>query len=446
MKASVKYTSHTGLLLVIFLAILTIAYLITLNHNRVWDLTAGDENTLDAKTTGILDAIDFEVMVRLFEARSQSDSAENLLEIFNLDNPNIRYEIIDPDANPAKAREYGIQDYGQAVIEARGRSITSEGLDEEGLVNALLRLRRDRQKVVYFITGHGERALEDTGREGLSTLGDALGKDNHETRPLLLLREDAVPQDADLVVVAGPSTPYFAEERAALADYLDKGGAVLCTLEPGIDAGLSGILAANGIAAGDDIIIDTFSRMFGGDYTIPVVVSYNDVGKLKGFSLATFFPTARSLSPQENPPAGITVQWLARTSGQSWSEHDLLQLREKGQAALDQGDVPGPLDIALLASRTVDDETSASLMVFGDTDFLTNTYLMVSGNRELALNCINLLLDEGALITIERQPPRERPFVLTPAQTRMVFWVPSVVVPSLILLVAVLVFRGRRRT
>ena len=85
------------------------------------------------------------------------------------------------------------------------------------------------------------------------------------------------------------------------------------------------------------------------------------------------------------------------------------------------------------------------MVVFGDSDFLSNTYVGLSGNKDLALNCLNMLLGENTLITIERQPSSFRPFILTSLQGAVVFWIPVVVMPFLILAAGLWVFLARRK-
>ena len=185
--------------------------------------------------------------------------------------------------------------------------------------------------------------------------------------------------------------------------------------------------------------------MVGGDYTVPVVNTYGDLPAIKDFAYATLFPTSRALMIKKELPPDLKVTWLARTSNRSWSELDFATLFDEGEASRSDEEIQGPLNVAVYARRAAANNLQGSLMVFGDTDFLTNAYLNVSGNKDLVFTCINMLLDEGHLITIDAKSPRDRPFILTPGQSRVIFWVPIVVIPVLILSSALGVFWMRRR-
>ena len=304
---------------------------------------------------------------------------------------------------------------------------------------------RDRKQVIYLITGHGERDISHEHNQGISQLGTALALDDVEVHSHLLMSKQGIPPDADLIVVAGPRKKFLGEELEIIRNYLAGGGNMLITLEPGGNAGLDELLDEYGIILDDGIVIDTFSTMVGGDYTVPVVNTYGDLPAIKDFAYATLFPTSRALMIKKELPPDLKVTWLARTSNRSWSELDFATLFDEGEASRSDEEIQGPLNVAVYARRAAANNLQGSLMVFGDTDFLTNAYLNVSGNKDLVFTCINMLLDEGHLITIDAKSPRDRPFILTPGQSRVIFWVPIVVIPVLILSSALGVFWMRRR-
>ena len=45
---------------------------------------------------------------------------------------------------------------------------------EEKLTNAIIQVVKGEKKKIYFLSGHGEHLLADTGREGLSQMKEAL--------------------------------------------------------------------------------------------------------------------------------------------------------------------------------------------------------------------------------------------------------------------------------
>ena len=73
-------------------------------------------------------------------------------------------------------------------------------------------------------------------------------------------------------------------------------------IDPETDPGLAPLLADYGVQARDDLIVDTVSRLLGGDYFMPVVSEYESHEITKGFRYATFFPYARSVEASTRSP------------------------------------------------------------------------------------------------------------------------------------------------
>jgi len=445
MAERVSYTSSAGLFIFIFCAILVFVYLIASNHNVAWDLSRTGANTLDTKTINVLDSLDFDIEVVVFE-KTGENRAREILDLYVTESRHLSYRIIDPDTRPGLASQYGVDRYGQTVLLGRRRQCLIESVTQENLTNAVVKLKRDKKMVIYMVTGHGEREIAHEHKSGISQLGSDLALNDFEVFPLLLMRLNAVPRDADLVVVAGPRKSFLEEELAMLRAYLNKGGKSIFALEPGGNAGLRGFLEDYGILLDDGIIVDRFSSVSGGDDTSPVVTTYADIPALKNFSYATFFPTARAVLIREDPLPGIEIRWLARTSKKSWSELDFMALFDGLDVSPDALEHQGPLNVAVLAHKEIDKETRSSLMVFGDADFLSNAYLNVSGNKDLVFACIDMLLGQGSSITIDNRIAQDKPFILTPLHRMMVFWIPVVIIPSLMMSACIAVFWMRKRT
>ena len=108
----------------------------------------------------------------------------------------------------------------------------------------------------------------------------------------------------------------------------------------------------------------------------------------------------------------------------SWAETDLKMLTTEGQAQpdLDKGDIPGPVSLAVAVSAPVGGATpppapdapadrakpETRLVVVGDSDFASNAYLGVAGNRDLFLNIVNWLAQQENLIAIRPRDPQDR--------------------------------------
>ncbi|SMC23373.1 ABC-type uncharacterized transport system involved in gliding motility, auxiliary component [Desulfacinum hydrothermale DSM 13146] len=476
-RRSLVYGSNALVSTLVFLAILVFVALIAQRHPLRVDLTESGEFSLSEQSRKVVESLQEPVTIKAFFATAspQRLKTKDLLETYRYHNKKIRYEFVDPDRRPEVARQYEIRDYGTLVLEGFGRKETVLRADEEAITNALLKLSRKKKKKIYFLTGHGEHSLDEINKVGYSTVKSALEKENYTVEKLNLLQRENVPEDAAVLIVAGPHKPLFPEEVASLEAYVKRGGKVVVFLDPGLDGGLKDFVRSLGIQVGDDMVIDKLSRVFGGSYLMPVVTRYGAHKITEGFNVATFYSEARSVRPVKKPPEGVTVVTLATTSENAWAETDLDRLH-RGEASFEEGqDAPGPVPLVVLAAvdtnklskssstqtaqekagREGRDEAGVAhaaetrlptgyLVVAGDSDFVDNTHFGLSGNGDFFLNTIHFLAEEETLITIEPRKKEGQTLILTQDQARLVFWVPLVLIPALVLAVGLGVYRMRR--
>ena len=82
--------------------------------------------------------------------------------------------------------------------------------------------------------------------------------------------------------------------------------------------------------------------------------------------------------------------------------------------------------------------------MFGDSDFAGNSYLNLSGNRDLFMNTLSWLAEEEDLIAIRPKKRESQPVVLSYIQGRVIFWTSVVLLPATVMIFGVVVLRLRR--
>jgi ABC-type uncharacterized transport system involved in gliding motility auxiliary subunit len=151
------------------------------------------------------------------------------------------------------------------------------------------------------------------------------------------------------------------------------------------------------------------------------------------------------------------------TSKNSWAETDIKRLTTSGQVEreLDKGDKAGPVSLAAVVSAPATDapappadqkdakgadapKPESRLAVFGDSDFVSNGFLGVPGNRDLFLNTVNWLSQQENLISIRPKDPEDRRVSLTADQAKLIFWLAIVIIPGFILAAGVQTWWRRR--
>jgi ABC-type uncharacterized transport system involved in gliding motility auxiliary subunit len=460
--------SSTALGFVAFVGILAFAALIGQRHPVRLDLTEGKRYSISEQSQKIVKALNDDINIKGFyqEADPNRDQSRDLLETYRYYSKKINYQLIDPDREPSLAKHYMIRTYGTLVLEGFGKTQTITTADEESITNAILKLTQEKQRVVYFLTGHGDRDISNFDKDGYSTAKAAIEKENFQVKTLNLLEVPKVPEDAALVVVADAKKALMATELEALRQYLGRDGSLMLLLEPFSDAGLGDFLRSYGIAISSDIIVDTMSRVFGASYLIPVITEYSFHKITDGFNVACFFPTARSIGSAKEIPGSADMTELASTSPYSWSETEFHFGQPEPPKFDEAKDKKGPINVALVASisnkssgdRQKSDEQEADkgaggespggqaqILVFGDSDFASNSYFSLQGNSDFFLNSINYLAQQENLITVERPKTSGTPLTLSRSQSQLLFWVGLLLMPAVVMASGLTVFRLRRK-
>jgi ABC-type uncharacterized transport system involved in gliding motility auxiliary subunit len=151
---------------------------------------------------------------------------------------------------------------------------------------------------------------------------------------------------------------------------------------------------------------------------------------------------------------------IVETSANSWAESDIKGLMTTGEVTRDveKGDKAGPISLAAAVSAPAsttpppadpakpDDapKPETRIVVFGDSDFVTNAYLGIPGNKDLFLNTINWLAQQENLISIRPKDPEDRRITLTTERQRQIFWLTVLIIPGLILMAGVQTWWRRR--
>jgi len=448
---------NSVVLTAIFLGILVFVNLIAHRHKHRIDTTETGAFTLAPQTVKIASSLPREVKITAFFQTQAPEKSQfkNLVEGYLGLSDKISVTYVDPDKSPSITKRYGVTTYGTLALESGAQETKVKEANEENLTNALLKVTKDSKKKIYFLTGHGEKDLKDAQGPGYATAKSMLMQDAYEVEELLLLQTAAVPEDAALLIAAGPEKPIAPGEQAAIEKYLERGGAVFLLVDPNSRFGMEDLLKRYGLLVKEDIVIDPVSKLLGGDFAAPVVNQYVAHDITRDFKLATIFPVVRSV--RALPTEGVETEELLLTGENSWAESEL----DSTQVRFDEGkDDKGPVPVAALASRPVAGAAGAAkpaegekapeqpkgrLMVVGDADFASNQYINFSGNGDFFLNTSSWLTEEKNLISIRPKNRKETPIELTRAGGTVLFFLGMVVIPGCVALAGFRNWWRRRR-
>lgn len=440
------YSTNVVVSAVAFLAILGLINFLGTRYTKRIDLTEEKNFSLSAQTLQILQYLDKPVHIIAFYNEGAGQELRDRLTEYTRHTSKVTFEFIDPDARPAEARRYNITSYGTLLFECEGRQQTTYGSDEQEITSNILKVSRTEQKVIYFLTGHGERDINDGSQTGFSEAKRLLEMESYKVLSANLVTTPTVPANAAVLVIASPVKELLEQERQAIWTYLKDGGKLLWLTDPGIHNTLEDeALTKYGLRFDNNLIIDPASSLLG-DVATPLVNRFEWSQVTKDLRVAVFFPSARSISTEKESPQGVVVTAIARSSEDSWGETDLANR----QVRFDEGkDLRGPLNIGLIVEITATGasvtQQKSRLAIFGDSDFASNGGINTPlGNRDLLVNTVNWLAEEESLISIRPKPPTDRSIFLTGNQGNMIFLVTTILMPLAVLLVGGLVWWRRR--
>jgi ABC-type uncharacterized transport system involved in gliding motility auxiliary subunit len=451
-RRQTRYGTLAAASVVVVLGILVaINYIGSKQHKR-WDLTANKQFSLSDQSRNVLSKLDAPLQVMVFAQEPEFPRYQDKMKEYEYSTKQIATEYIDPDKKPTIAKQNQVQQYGTIVINYKGRTerITSD--TEQDITNGIIKVVSGQQRKVYFTAGHGEKDTGSSERDGYATIAGALGRENYGVEKVVIAQQGAVPDDAAVVVVAGPRTDFFAPEVEALKKYLDKQGKVLLELDPPEKpdsppvTNLIALAHDWGIQIGNDVVVDVsgMGRLIGTDASVPVAAPpYPSHPITARFGNLTAYPLARSASPVSGGVNGHTAQTFIESSARSWAEADIKGLLTTGQVSLDEskGDKKGPVSIAAAVSAAATAAPGAAadgpkpetrVAVIGDSDFASNSAIGVQGNKDLFMNTVGWLSQQESLISIRAKDPEDRRITITATQQSNVAWLSLLVIPGFI--------------
>lgn len=398
-----------------------VAFLST-RWNVEHDVSRGQQASLDQASTAVLAQMPDPVTVTSY-ARPGSDLRPLIARFFSRyqrTKDNLTLHFVDPDADPAAMRELGVQLDGEFELEYQGRRERLQVLSETEVSSALLRLSRERVRIAAFLEGHGERQPAGDGHGDLGQFMSSLAGQGIRAAPLPLAATGTIPANTDLLVIAAP---LVAPEKATLqqvVDWLADGGNLLWLVEPDDPTAHSELADALSLLVLEGSVVDGQSAVLGiGDPSLVAIASYPQHPITHNFQATTLFAQAAALGQRAD--AQWHMQPLLRTSAQSWTETGPLHGVDSVRHDSDD-EIPGPLDMAFALSRLSPrpDQSEQRVVVIGDGDFLSNSFVGQGGNRELGQRVFNWLLADDTLIDIPARHAVDRELTLNQNQLNLV--------------------------
>lgn len=440
------YSGNLLLLITLVFAILVaLNYLSTKVHLRA-DLTEGKIYSLSEQTIKVLKNLKRDIEIKAFfrELSPRRGIMEEMLKRYSWYTSRIKYEIINPDKNPSLVRELNISEDGTTIFKCGDQETRTTSTTEEDITNSIIKITRERKKIIYFTKGHGEKSIEDSSERGYSQIKTSLENLGYTVKEIVLAEEPSIPFDCSLLIITGAEKDFLSGEIDGIERFLKDGGRLLLLIDPLTAPSLVDFMKRYGIKIEDDFIvsIDPSARLMGGDPSWAVVSRYGYHKITEKFNYASFFPFARTVDRIEPVPKNISTETIASTSQYSFATN---QFNAREIRFDPERDRRGPLPVAAVSTfKEEGKDRESRIVVFGDSDFVSNQFFDLSGNSNLFLNSVNWLEEEEDIISIAPKTTRPRTISLTLSQGRMIFFTTIILIPGIFILGGVLVYFRRR--
>jgi ABC-type uncharacterized transport system involved in gliding motility auxiliary subunit len=456
-ERSTKYGASAALYTVLFFAIVVVINYLSVRHNHRFDLTEAGIYSLSPQSIGILQKLDKPLEVNAFVEAGSDPQLQELLDSYRYVSDKISFSLIDPDKQPELAERFQISTVPAVHLQYGDRTNVVNKISEEELTNGIIKVTRAEKKVVYFLEGHGEPSISELqDPKGYGQIKTALDNESYEVKTLVLSEGAAVPDDANLLIIAGAERSLLSHEIEAIDAYLKKGGHALFLLNPRVTPELATYLQQWGVQVGNDVIVDEQLQLLRGrTFTLtPFVTTYGahpvtEELSRRGASALTTYGVSRSTEPQADGKKGLTLVSLVKTSENSWAETDLEGVFQKQTARLDEQDRKGPISLAVAVTANLKDlgtehDGTARLIVFGNAAFANNQFIGQYFNRDLLLNSIGWLVGEEGLISVRARTMRASRVQFTAEQGTVIFYLSVLILPELLLIAGLAVWWQRR--
>ncbi len=388
-----------------------------------YDITSSQLFTISEQTESILDNLDTDVTIYWVVQSGQEDTTlETLLGRYASMSSHIKLITKDPDVSPGFVEQYysgSIYNNSLIVVsESRSTYVSYEDIYEydysnyyttytydinfagEGLLTSAIRyVTSDDLPKIYILTGHGEASLSDS-------FATAVSQQNMETEELTLLTEEAVPDDADCILIYAPQTDISEAELTMLQEYLLSGGNLLLLTDPAEDGtelpNLTALMAYYGVTAESGIVIegDSGYYAYGTPYfLLPAYGSHTITSPLSESGYYVLLRVASGLTVSDTLPDTVSITTLLSTSDSAFSKIAGYNLTTYEK---EDGDIDGAFALAVAITDSVDDDTESHIVWVSSSSLLDDsTNEMVSGgNQDLFLNALGWMCEVEDSISI----------------------------------------------
>lgn len=457
-----------------FLTVVVLAILVTVNIALSFlpdsylqeDLTANQLYSISSQSKVMLSSLEEDITIYWVVASGEEDEyVEKLLHNYEDYSSRVTVEKKDPDLNPDFTNNYTDETiYNNSVIVECGDkyryisyqdmyetssmsyysmySSADEFAGESLITSAISYCTTEELPVIHILEGHGEAELTESFQE-------ALERDNLETETLSLLNSETVPEEVSCILVNAPSTDISETERDMLLDFMERGGRVLIisgTAEEEQLPNLKSVMENYGISVLEGVVVEenTDNYVYGNPVLLMPEMNSSDItDPLMEDNYQVVVPVSKALDVSE-ASEDVTVTSLLESSEESFLKDEGYDIETYEQ---EEGDVQGPLTLAALVTKDLEDDQQMQLVWIASSMMLEEAYNAYSSdaNEDFILNVLEMMCEKDDSISVRSKSLTNEYLTISTADSSMIKVATMGMIPGIYLITGIVVAVRRRK-
>ncbi len=408
--------AQSWLFVILFLLLVVLMGYLAHQYRYAKDVTQANRNILTQGSVNVLKQMKDPVSITVYASNDDANRGDtfrkgmiDFMARYQREKKNISLKFINPSAEPKLAQEAGIKEDGEVVVEYNKRSEhISPPIAEQEMTNLLVRLARTNTQAVMYLDGHGERHMQGIKNHDIGEFGKQLEAKGFKFANPDLTIAQAVPSNGAMLVIASPQVDVSEIEAKKIKAYLESGGNLLWLLDDDNLRGLKEVADYLGFKVSPGIAVDMTAAQYGADAKVAFASLYGDHPITRSFQLRTLFPEAHEIDAQASDEFGWKVGRLVEVAPNGWLESDKSSAGVKNQKVVfdEKTDKRGPINIGVALER-IYGKKGQRVVIMGNANFLSNTFITNGGNLDFGVNIVNWLAGDDKLITIQPMPLKD---------------------------------------
>ncbi|HIX38131.1 MAG TPA: GldG family protein, partial [Candidatus Blautia pullistercoris] len=430
------------------------------------DLTANQLYSISSQSKVMLSSLEEDITIYWVVASGEEDEyVEKLLHNYEDYSSRVTVEKKDPDLNPDFTNNYTDETiYNNSVIVECGDkyryisyqdmyetssmsyysmySSADEFAGESLITSAISYCTTEELPVIHILEGHGETELTESFQE-------ALERDNLETETLSLLNSETVPEEVSCILVNAPSTDISETERDMLLDFMERGGRVLIisgTAEEEQLPNLKSVMENYGISVLEGVVVEenTDNYVYGNPVLLMPEMNSSDItDPLMEDNYQVVVPVSKALDVSE-ASEDVTVTSLLESSEESFLKDEGYDIETYEQ---EEGDVQGPLTLAALVTKDLEDDQQMQLVWIASSMMLEEAYNAYSSdaNEDFILNVLEMMCEKDDSISVRSKSLTNEYLTISTADSSMIKVATMGMIPGIYLITGIVVAVRRRK-